>query len=227
MKTFFLFLIAFTLFAGDTADKTPPSPKVQKVLSVYEKSVAAAKKVYDQTELKARQDVIKALEKLKSDLTKDGNLEGAMAAKDAINRLNAGDVIKPEEVQVTKNDKPEVKADKPESKAETKADKPSDAGTDLLGRKFDKTVIIGAWKCHTDEGWDGSITVDENYDALLGGVEKGKVVMNSDGTFTISLSGGMKFAEMAWRADKKIFRGKVLTKAGEYHDAMVFTKLVK
>lgn len=92
MRSLLLVLCTFVLWAVDPPDaKAPPLPSdAQKVLAAYDKAVTDAQKVFEKAEAKARDVATKALEKVKVDATKKGDLDGANQVMAAIKKLNEG-----------------------------------------------------------------------------------------------------------------------------------------
>lgn len=92
MRLFILSLLALVCFAGDPPTQPQP-PEVIQALAAYEKSVVAARKVYDTAEAKARGDAVAALQKVQEAYMKKGDLEGAVLVKEAVRKLNAGETL--------------------------------------------------------------------------------------------------------------------------------------
>ena len=90
--TLIIFLaLSFTLQAEDA--KQPQIPEVQNAMAALEKSIVAARKVYDPIVAKAVGDAVLKLNLVKSDYTKKGDLEGANMIVEAIAKLKEGSVV--------------------------------------------------------------------------------------------------------------------------------------
>lgn len=78
-------LVPLSLLGQDA--KVPTDAK--KVVEKYDAAVEAAKKAYDATVAKARDQALKDLKPIQSAETKKGNLDGAIWVKDKIDELMA------------------------------------------------------------------------------------------------------------------------------------------
>jgi hypothetical protein len=92
MRTLLLCVLSLALLAADPPDKDQPKqpPEIQKAMAVYEKALADAHKAFDVAEAQARSVATKALDKIKLDDTKKGDLDAANQIVATIKKLNEG-----------------------------------------------------------------------------------------------------------------------------------------
>ena len=85
-----LLVLSFTLQAEDAK---PQPLEVSQAMAALEKSIVAARKVYDPIVAKAVADAVLKLNQVKADYMKKSDLEGANMIVDAIAKLKEGNVV--------------------------------------------------------------------------------------------------------------------------------------
>jgi hypothetical protein len=90
MRSVLLCVLSLSLFAAEPTEKDQPKqpPEIVKAMAVYDKAIAEAHKAFDAAEAQARSVATKALEKIKLDNTKKGDLDAANQIAATIKKLN-------------------------------------------------------------------------------------------------------------------------------------------
>lgn len=163
-------LVPLSLLGQDA--KVPTDAK--KVVEKYDAAVEAAKKAYDATVAKARDQALKDLKPIQSAETKKGNLDGAIWVKDKIDELTA---------QIPKEPGKDDLA--------TPAPPTKDPRVALVIGKWKVTSPVNSWESLWEFKDDGTMGRHEFQGKYV--IEKNKVVVtwaNQQGHDTVNLPKG-------------------------------------
>ena len=187
-----LLALSFTLQAEDAK---PQPLEVQNAMAALEKSIVAARKVYDPIVTKAVGDAVLKLNLVKADYMKKNDLEGANMIVDAIAKLKEGSVVGEIEEHVKSN-----------------------------SNLFADNGIVGKWMMNSVRGELVEITINQDFSAIQIG-HTGKVTVNENGSFTILWENGYKHTPMTWNNKVRGYGGNVVDPNGTIATTIIYKRL--